>query len=149
MLNRRTFLQWLGSLGAGAFYVMSAAHTKFRAELPDNQTGPLAMRGWREIATRIDAEQLVRRYTTLDTVTETMIHPDRLRGRCPFCHTEWDSLLVYSQENLYSCEECGTDGCVIDFYARIQGVSYREATWRLRTMLHAGELRERLSVANI
>jgi len=139
MLDRRSFILLLSSAGLGT---LLAPFLPQASSIID-QSDPLAMRGWTEVMTRVDLEDLVRRYTTLDPVTETMIHPDRLRGRCPFCHTNWDSLLVYCDENLYLCEGCGTDGCVIDFYARIEGVSYREATSCLRALLNAEVISER------
>ena len=160
MIDRRSFVRLLSSFGVGTLLTpflpqISAWAQHASTQLPPlshqsrlssaiDQSDPLAMSEWRDVVTRVDAEELVRRYTTLDTVTENMIHPDHLRGRCPFCHTDWDSLLVYYYENLYGCDACGTEGCVIDFYARIEGVSYREATWRLRALLNAGMLRERL-----
>lgn len=146
MIGRRSFFHLLGFTGMGTLLNQFL----FPIGLPPcepgsftDQTDPLAMRGWREVATRVDAEDLVRRYTVLDEVTAEMIHPDHLRGQCPFCRTDWDSLQVYCHENLYGCDACGREGCVIDFYAQVEGVSYREATRRLCVMLTAGVLNER------
>lgn len=160
MLDRRSFVRllsvaWLETLLAPFYSKISfgaqptssqSPHLSFQSEHSSAiyQSDPLAMRGWRDVVDRVDAEELVRRYTTLDPVTATMIHPSHLRGRCPFCETEWDSLLVYCDENLYGCDACGAEGCVIDFYARIEGTSYREATWRLHALLTTGVLHERV-----
>jgi hypothetical protein len=100
MLDRRSFIRLLSSAGLGT---LLAPFLPQASSIID-QSNPLAMRGWSEVMTRVDLEELVRRYTILDPVTETMIHPDRLRGRCPFCQTAWDSLLVYCDENLYHME---------------------------------------------
>lgn len=151
MLTRRAIIRMFPGSAAAVL-----VDTVFRIFLAPPTSSPSIpdierMRQWHQVNEQVDLEQLVRRYTTLDIVTKSMIHPERLRGRCPFCSTPWDSFIVYCDENLYGCEGCyagDTSGEVVDFFSRIEHLSYREAIVRLRELLAAGILTSRHTARN-
>jgi DNA primase len=55
----------------------------------------------------------------------------RLIGRCPLHRDARPSLVVYPHSQSYFCFGCGAGGDVIDFVARINGLSFKEAAARL------------------
>jgi RNA polymerase sigma-70 factor (ECF subfamily) len=58
MLDRRSFIRLLSSAGLGTLL----APFLLQASSTIDQSAPLAMRGWTEVMTRVNAEELVRRY---------------------------------------------------------------------------------------
>jgi DNA primase len=72
-----------------------------------------------------------------------VLQPEHLRGRCPFCPAQFDSFLVYYDTNSFYCEDCGAEGTIVDFYARMEGIHYGEAMSRLRTLLDSKHLKGR------
>lgn len=96
-------------------------------------------RQWRRLTDRVDLEALVQRYMTLDPTRHRAI------GCCPVCGESWDSLLAYCRENLYFCpgRYCDLIGDAIDFFARVEHLSYRDATRRLRFLMACDVLVER------
>jgi hypothetical protein len=161
MLNRRMLFKCIAAVGLSSIFsarVSRAAQQlssgcranrlsdPFRSkdlifkETPKPDRNFSAIEQWRDILDDLDGAELVRRYTSLDEVTERMVQPERLRGRCPFCYAQFDSLLVYNDENLYYCENCGAEGTVLEFYARTECISHGEAVSHLRQLLDSKEL---------
>jgi DNA primase len=69
----------------------------------------------------------------------------RLVGRCPFHRDGRPSLVVYPTNNSYFCFGCGAGGDVIDFVARLNDVSFKEAAAMLAGPISGHKGRERAS----
>ena len=54
-----------------------------------------------------------------------------LKGICPFHSEKTPSFTVYGQEGFWKCYGCGLGGRVIDFVARVEGLGYRDAVYKL------------------
>lgn len=163
MLSRRALFRMIAAVGFGSIFrikavdappLLSGRNTSRMlgsprlenslVEVPQGLDAHLrTLMQWEELRCGLDGGELVRRYTSLDKVTEQMLPPERLRGRCPFCPTHFDSFLVYYDTNSFYCEECGAEGTIVDFYARMEGISYGEALSRLLNLLDSKQLKER------
>ena len=74
-----------------------------------------------EIKARLDLADIVRRYVELRPVS------GRFMGVCPFHHETKPSFSVHPEQGFYYCFGCQATGDVIDFYARMNGLDFREA----------------------
>ncbi|MDP3090224.1 MAG: CHC2 zinc finger domain-containing protein [Nitrospira sp.] len=163
MLSRRALFRMIAAVGFGSIFrtkavnappLLSGRNTNRMsdASCPENSLVEVpqgldahlrALMQWEELRCGLDGAELVRRYTLLDEVTERMLPPERLRGRCPFCPTRFDSFLVYYDTNSFYCEECEAEGTIVDFYARMEGIPYREALSHLLNLLDSNQLKGR------
>lgn len=163
MLSRRALFRMIVAVGFGSIFrtkavdapsLLSGCNTNRMSddsclqnslvEEPQELDAHLrALMQWEELRCGLDGGELVRRYTSLDEVTEQMLPSERLRGRCPFCPTHFDSFLVYYDTNTFYCEECGAEGTIVDFYARMEGIPYGEALAHLLNLLDSKQLKER------
>lgn len=70
----------------------------------------------------------------VDTACRLGIHlDDRTLGRteveayCPFCHASHNHLFLNTKTNQYFCQRCKTGGNSVTLYARMRGISNKEA----------------------
>jgi DNA primase len=78
-----------------------------------------------QIKSRLDFVELVQRYLELRPTGE------RWTGRCPFHHETKPSFHVIPSQGFYYCFGCQASGDVIDFYARINGMDFKQAVIQL------------------
>jgi DNA primase len=79
----------------------------------------------RKIKDRLDFVELVNRYVHLRPAGERWIAP------CPFHHETKPSFHVHPGQGFYYCFGCQASGDVIDFYARINGLDFKQALIQL------------------
>lgn len=79
----------------------------------------------RKIKDRLDFVELVNRYVQLRPVGERWMAP------CPFHHETKPSFHVNPGQGFYYCFGCQASGDVIDFYARINGLDFKQALIQL------------------
>ncbi len=79
----------------------------------------------RELKARVSIVDLVRRYVNLRNAG------GRWSGPCPFHQETKPSFSVNEQEGFFYCFGCQAHGDVIDFFARINGLEFREAVEQL------------------
>lgn len=79
----------------------------------------------RKIKDRLDFVELVNRYVQLRPVGERWTAP------CPFHHETKPSFHVHPGQGFYYCFGCQASGDVIDFYARINGLDFKQALVQL------------------
>jgi len=77
------------------------------------------------IKARINIADVVRRYVDLKPVS------GRWMGACPFHQETKPSMSVNDVEGFFYCFGCQASGDVFDFYARINGLEFREALEQL------------------
>ena len=77
------------------------------------------------IKARISIAEVVRRYVDLKPVS------GRWMGACPFHQETKPSMSVNDEEGFFYCFGCQASGDVFDFYARINGLEFREALEQL------------------
>jgi DNA primase len=73
------------------------------------------------VKARISIADIVRRYVDLKPVS------GRWMGACPFHQETKPSMSVNDDEGFFYCFGCQASGDVFDFYARINGLEFREA----------------------
>jgi DNA primase len=79
----------------------------------------------RKIKDSLDFVELVNRYVHLRPAGE------RWTGLCPFHHETKPSFSVHPGQGFYYCFGCQASGDVIDFYARINGLDFKQALIQL------------------
>jgi len=79
----------------------------------------------RKIKDRLDFVELVHRYVSLRPVGERWTAP------CPFHHETKPSFYVHPGPGFFYCFGCQASGDVIDFYARINGLDFKQALIQL------------------
>ena len=77
------------------------------------------------VKARISIADVVRRYVDLKPVS------GRWMGACPFHQETKPSMSVNDEEGFFYCFGCQASGDVLDFYARINGLEFREALEQL------------------
>ncbi|MEF2231889.1 MAG: DNA primase [Pseudodesulfovibrio sp.] len=77
------------------------------------------------IKARISIADVIRRYVDLKPVS------GRWMGACPFHQETKPSMSVNDEEGFFYCFGCQASGDVFDFYARINGLEFREALEQL------------------
>jgi len=77
------------------------------------------------VKARISIADIVRRYVDLKPVS------GRWMGACPFHQETKPSMSVNDEEGFFYCFGCQASGDVFDFYARINGLEFREALEQL------------------
>jgi DNA primase len=77
------------------------------------------------VKARISIADVVRRYVDLKPVS------GRWMGACPFHQETKPSMSVNDEEGFFYCFGCQASGDVFDFYARINGLDFREALEQL------------------
>jgi hypothetical protein len=75
-----------------------------------------------EIKARVGIAELVRFYG---------IRIDRNKAACPFHNEKTPSMMIYPDKNSFYCFGCGVGGSVIDFIARMFGVTPLEAAKKI------------------
>ena len=79
----------------------------------------------REIKARLNIADVVRRYVQLQR------HGNRWIAPCPFHQDTKPSFSVNEEEGFFHCFGCQASGDVFDFYARINGLDFKEALEQL------------------
>lgn len=79
----------------------------------------------REIKERLNIADIVRRYVNLQR------HGNRWVAPCPFHQETKPSFSVNEEEGFFHCFGCQASGDIFDFYARINGLEFREALEQL------------------
>ena len=79
----------------------------------------------REIKARLNIADIVRRYVNLQR------HGNRWVAPCPFHQETKPSFSVNEEEGFFHCFGCQASGDVFDFYARVNGLEFREALEQL------------------
>jgi DNA primase len=77
------------------------------------------------VKARISIADIVRRYVDLKPVS------GRWMGACPFHQETKPSMSVNDEEGFFYCFGCQASGDVFDFYARINGLEFRESLEQL------------------
>ncbi|WP_320170041.1 DNA primase [Maridesulfovibrio sp.] len=77
------------------------------------------------IKDRLDIADIVRRYVELKPVS------GRWMGLCPFHNEKTASFSVNSDEGFFYCFGCQASGDIFDFYARINGLEFKDALEQL------------------
>lgn len=78
-----------------------------------------------EIKARLNIADIVRRYVTLQR------HGSRWVAPCPFHQETKPSFSVNEEEGFFHCFGCQASGDIFDFYARINGLEFRETLEQL------------------
>ncbi|MCC8194408.1 MAG: DNA primase [Deltaproteobacteria bacterium] len=78
-----------------------------------------------EIKARLNIADIVRRYVTLQRQGNRWVAP------CPFHQETKPSFSVNEEEGFFHCFGCQASGDIFDFYARINGLEFREALEQL------------------
>lgn len=78
-----------------------------------------------EIKERLNIADIVRRYVNLQR------HGNRWVAPCPFHQETKPSFSVNEEEGFFHCFGCQASGDIFDFYARINGLEFREALEQL------------------
>ncbi len=156
MLNRRTLFKVFAALGAGG--VLSIKVHGGITHVPHGQpdfsirqsmlpgkslTTParpindlLAIEQWENLLDDLDPAELIGRYVALNKLEGSSV----FQGRCPFCHTHDETLIVHESDDTYLCMNCLTDGTALDFYARLEGVFLGQAASHLQQLLDSRQL---------
>lgn len=79
----------------------------------------------REIKARLNIADIVRRYVNLQR------HGNRWVAPCPFHQETKPSFSVNEEEGFFHCFGCQASGDIFDFYARVNGLEFREALEQL------------------
>jgi len=91
------------------------------------------MKRWvdfRAVKTAVRMEMVLRRYALKGLHRSA---EDRVRGRCPIHHGAGENAFHVSlSKNVFHCFSCGAHGNVLDFVARMEKCSIREAALLLQ-----------------
>lgn len=79
----------------------------------------------REIKARLNIVDIVRRYVNLQR------HGNRWVAPCPFHQETKPSFSVNEEEGFFHCFGCQASGDIFDFYARVNGLEFRETLEQL------------------
>jgi hypothetical protein len=80
---------------------------------------------FKELKQRVSLEQVLRHYNLFDTL---QLRGKSHRGPCPFCEAaDGNPFSVSLGKNCFQCFSCHASGNILDFVARWEGVSIREA----------------------
>jgi DNA primase len=80
---------------------------------------------FKEIKQRISIEQVLRHYSLFEGLK---LRGKSHRGPCPFCEVkEGSPFSVSLEKNCFQCFSCNASGNILDFVARLEGISMREA----------------------
>jgi DNA primase len=80
---------------------------------------------FKELKQRISIEQVLRQYNLFDTLH---LRGKSHRGSCPFCEVqEGAPFSVSLEKQCFQCFACRASGNILDFVAKWEGVSIREA----------------------
>jgi DNA primase len=81
---------------------------------------------FKELKQRISIEHVLRHYNLFDGL---QLKGKSLRGSCPFCEVqEGTPFSVSLEKQCYQCFACRASGNILDFVAKWEGVSIREAS---------------------
>lgn len=157
MFTRRMLFKILAAVGGGSLFSAAGeavAAQCFRvsaascfghlakagesSELHAQTLDVTAIERWENLLDDLDGVELIGRYVSLEPYPDDV---SRLTGRCPFCRHGADSLLVDARDDSYLCTDCLADGHVLDFYARLEGISLSESVSRMTRLLASGEFR--------
>lgn len=161
MLNRRNFMRTVTALGMGMVLpairpveglavpssctdgkpIDSAASM---ATVPPRHSGDecgslMELERCADLLDDLDCTEIVSNYVGLTEFSRSVGDAGFWRAYCPFCEHRTIHTLEVGQE-CFNCEWCGSTGSAIDCYARIQGLSHREASGRLEGLLNDGVL---------
>jgi DNA primase len=91
---------------------------------------------FKELKQRISIEQVLRHYNLFDTLH---LRGKSHRGPCPFCEAaDGNPFSVSLEKSCYQCFICRASGNILDFVAKWEGASIREAS-QLLTKNFVGE----------
>ena len=82
-------------------------------------------------------------YDILDVVHLLRLH--KRRGNyydCPFCGDTKGRLNIHPAKNVFRCNRCDRSGGMLQLYADLHNLTYREANQEIREALNKGEYRE-------
>ena len=160
MLNRRSFMKTATALGMGMVLpsvrpvdalavpspctnigpIGSAAPIATTIKDSDGECGSLIeLERCADLLDDLDCTEIVTKYVGLTEFSRSAGDANFWRAYCPFC----TQLNLYSLEvgtEYFNCDWCDATGSAIDCYARIEGLSHREASGRLEALLNEGTL---------
>lgn len=147
MLTRRALFKIMAALGCSAMLpgkifaeqilVHHSAYQGWGQSLPEEGATPLAIETGEELLDSVDCMELAERYGSFEKVGGYL--GGFLAGECPFCR----SGNFHVRPNEFQCLECGTSGTTLDFFARMEGITDKEAVRRLAILVKSGTLERR------
>lgn len=83
---------------------------------------------YQEIIDRIPLRKTFGQYTKL------IADGSFWKGDCPLCHAKENNFVLNTEKKLFYCYACQEDGTPIDFIAKVESYSVKEAVQQLITM---------------
>lgn len=156
MLNRRNFMKTVTALGMGMVLPAvrrvegAAGPSSCIGRGPINSTASMAtvakylgeecdsvmdLERCADLLDDLDCTEIVSNYVGLTEFSRSVGDAKFWRAYCPFCEQRTIRSLEVGQER-FNFEWCDSTGLAVDCYARIEGLSHREASLRLEALLN-------------
>lgn len=147
MLTRRALFKIMAALGCSAMLpekifaeqisVPSSSFQGCDQSLPGEGATPRIIETEEELLDSVDCMELAEQYGSYLKVGGYL--GGFLAGTCLLCR----SGNFHVRPNEFQCLECGTSGTTVDFFARMEGITDKEAMRRLAVLVKSGSLQRR------